>query len=449
MLKAIRLRLAVTGTILLLTQLAVAQESPPAPPGEFSAEQIERLRDAAEGGDAQAQFGLGCAYDSKDAAEAVKWYRKAAAQGHDGAQHNLGLMYELGKGVPKDGKKAVEWYLKAAEKDSGSYLNLGSMYSDGKVVPKNSALALKYYRAAAEHGDAAAQWNLGAMYAKGDGVPKNDVLAYMWLNLAGQTLEGARQNRDTIALAMTQEQIAEAQALSQSWRPKGESKPAPPSPSLPPEQGNTLHVATGTGFFVSQDGYVITNYHVVSECQSLKVKTSKGILPAKRIKTDTSNDLALLKIEGTFEALPIGDSEAVKLGDSVFTIGFPNVGVQGVAPKLTKGEINSLAGIADDARFFQTSVQIQPGNSGSPLMDMKGNVVGVVTTKLSDIAAVEQTGSVPQNVNYAVKSSYVKAFLENIPAVAARLPSAIVKPREFREVADRAQKAVVLVMVER
>jgi len=113
------------------------------------------------------------------------------------------------------------------------------------------------------------------------------------------------------------------------------------------------------------------------------------MVAASVIKVDGANDLALLKAEGRFSALPVAASRAAKLGGTVATIGFPNVGLQGFAPKLAKGEIASLAGAADDARYFQISVPVQPGNSGGALVDERGNVVSVV----SDVTSLAPTRS--------------------------------------------------------
>ena len=121
---------------------------------------------------------------------------------------------------------------------------------------------------------------------------------------------------------------------------------------------------------------------------------------------DAANDLALLKAEGRFAPLPVASSRAVKLGSTVATVGFPNIGLQGFAPKLAKGEIASLSG-ASDPRYFQISVPVQPGNSGGALVDERGNVIGVVAAKLNSATALAATGALPENVNYAVKSSFL------------------------------------------
>ena len=128
-------------------------------------------------------------------------------------------------------------------------------------------------------------------------------------------------------------------------------------------------------------------------------------------------------------------------------MGFPNIGLQGFAPKLAKGEIGALTSAQDDPRHFQISVPVQPGNSGGALVDERGNVVGVVSAKLSARAALSTSGALPENVNYAVKSSFVLSFLESVPEVAARLKEPNPKDRKFEDVVKSAEQAAVLVLV--
>jgi len=155
----------------------------------------------------------------------------------------------------------------------------------------------------------------------------------------------------------------------------------------------------------------------------------------------------LLKTEGKFAALPVATSRAVKLGGTVATVGFPNIGLQGFEPKLAKDEIASLTGIQDDARYFQISVPVQPGNSGGALVDQRGNVVGVVSAKLSARAALYTSGELPENVNYAVKSSFLLGFLESVPNVSAKLKEPNTKDLNFSDVAKQTKEAAVLVLV--
>jgi S1-C subfamily serine protease len=162
---------------------------------------------------------------------------------------------------------------------------------------------------------------------------------------------------------------------------------------------------------------------------------------------DAADDLALLKAEGQFVSLPIVSSGTVNLGATVATIGFPNTVMQGFSPKLAKGEIASLSGAADDPLYFQISVPIQPGNSGGALVDEHGNVVGVVSAKLNPSVALAASGALPENVNYAVKSSFLLSFLESVPDVSANLTMPIKSDQKFGEVVQSAQAAAVLVLV--
>ena len=171
--------------------------------------------------DAQRDFDRGDkAYFADNYAEAVKWYRRAAEQGHAVAQISLGILYDQGQGVSQDYGKAVKWYRKAAEQgDAGAQFDLGLMYVKGQGVSQNYGKAMKWFRKAAEQGNARAQSNLGFMYDLGQGVPKNYVTAHMWYNLAAaQGNENAAKNRGLLAKEMTSQQISKAQSRAASCK---------------------------------------------------------------------------------------------------------------------------------------------------------------------------------------------------------------------------------------
>ena len=173
--------------------------------------------------------------------------------------------------------------------------------------------------------------------------------------------------------------------------------------------------AIGSGFFVTKDGYLLTNHHVVDSARKIEVHYRGHEFEAKVAADDPTNDLALLKVEGaSFDSLSISRKETADLGQDVFTIGFPNIQMQGVEPKYTDGKISSLAGMRDDPSEYQISVPVQPGNSGGPLCDARGEVVGIVVARLNDMAMLETSGMVPQNVNYAVKSRLAVRLLQTI-----------------------------------
>ena len=171
------------------------------------------------------------AYLRGDYATAFDLLKPLAEQGNPLAQHNLGLMYEEGRGVPQDYAEAMKWYRRVAEQGiSQAQFNLGLMYDLGRGVPQDSAEAMKWYRRAAEQGLASAQHNLGVMYERGEGVPQDYVMAHMWYNLAAsrysaseeEKREKALKNRDLVASLMTPAQVAEAQRLAREWKPKKE-----------------------------------------------------------------------------------------------------------------------------------------------------------------------------------------------------------------------------------
>ncbi len=186
---------------------------------------------------------------------------------------------------------------------------------------------------------------------------------------------------------------------------------------------------------------------MIKDAVLVRLVRGGDLISARVVQVDAANDLALLKAEGKFAALPVVSSRATHLGNPVATVGFPNIGMQGFAPKFARGEIASLSGAGDDARYFQISVPVQPGNSGGALVDEHGNVVGVVSAKLNASAALAASGALPENVNYAVKSSFLLSFLESVPAVADKLKAPIAAERKFDEVVQSAQDAAVLVLV--
>jgi S1-C subfamily serine protease len=384
---------------------------------------------------------------AKDEVEAVKWYRKAAGQDYAMAQFNLGFCYANGQGVAKDEVEAVKWFRKAAEQNlPDAQYNLGVCYYSGQGLSTNLVEAAKWYRRAAEQGCADAQCNLAVCYAEGDGVPKDNVEARKWFSLAAaQGDVNAKKALSYFDEQMTQQQAAEAQRKAREFKPRS----APESRASIPDTATfrSRPVASGTGFFITEDGFLVTNEHVVRQAVQVRLVTDAGTIPARIVSIDTGNDLALLKADGRFAPLPVATSRKVRLGSTVATVGFPNIGLQGFAPKLTKGEISSLSGVQDNPRYFQISVPAQPGNSGGALVDERGNVVGVVSAKLNAGAALATSGALPENVNYAVKSSFLLSFLESVPDVANKLKAPVTADRKFEDVVKSAQDAAVLVLV--
>ncbi len=181
----------------------------------------------------------------------------------------------------------------------------------------------------------------------------------------------------------------------------------------------------GSGFFINEAGYIATNYHVIEDAKFIQVeyyqKGIKHVYPAMVIVTDKQNDLAIIQITdpnfNTVDRIPYVFTTQIKdVGTDVFALGYPLANVMGDEVKFTDGKISSKTGIKGDISVYQISVPIQPGNSGGPLFDNKGNLVGITSSALNK----EYFNA--ENVNYAIKSAYLKNLVDVMPTP-LRLPN--------------------------
>jgi S1-C subfamily serine protease len=172
----------------------------------------------------------------------------------------------------------------------------------------------------------------------------------------------------------------------------------------------------GTGFVVSANGHIVTNNHVVDGCVGDIQGNLSGEaqVPLRVVSTDKTNDLALLQgPAGSFKKIaPIRD-KSIRSGDSVVAIGYPYHGLLTSDFTVTTGIVSSLSGLLNDTRFLQISAAVQPGNSGGPLLDSKGQVVGIVAAKLNALKFASATGTIPENINFAIKPGALRDFLDN------------------------------------
>ncbi len=168
---------------------------------------------------------------------------------------------------------------------------------------------------------------------------------------------------------------------------------------------------SGTGFAL-KDGYIVTNYHVIEGANSITIQGVNGIFNIQYntsiVGTDKINDLALLKVtDPTFKGfgiIPYSISSAIsEVGEEIFVLGYPLTSTMGDEIKLTTGVISSKTGFQGDIALYQISAPIQPGNSGGPLFDKNGNVIGIVSAKHKDA----------ENVGYAVKTLYLQNLIES------------------------------------
>jgi S1-C subfamily serine protease len=183
--------------------------------------------------------------------------------------------------------------------------------------------------------------------------------------------------------------------------------------------------ALGTGFLISQNGLLATNWHVVADAKNITIAFPgwSDSIKAEVMIRDVVNDLAILrvtesaKITTACPQLPfqLATSNSVKLGERVSTIGYPLTPMLGSSPKFSEGVVASKSGWQDDPRSLQISAQVQPGSSGSPLFDPDGNVVGVVVATLDAGKVYQAANAIPQNVNFAIKADYLLNLLAMLP----------------------------------
>lgn len=450
---------------------------------------------AADQGNALGQYWLGQAYElgqgvSRNPNLAARWYRLAADQGSQFAQADLGFLYAEGIGVAKDEREAFRLFeLSAAESEPRGQFGLATMYADGRVVKQNHQNAFSLYRLAAEQGYAPAQDALGSKYATGEGVPQNFREAYNWYRLAADkghrqaqynlavsyvNGEGVPQNfeeayfwsslaaaedyskavelRDYARQRLSTSAVSRAQSKAASWKPNYTSKAASDGEEVDRQMSNWESnsnglssdniVATGSAFVISAAGHVVTNAHVVSACSRVTLPNG-NVLSVLGI--DEGSDLALLKISGSNTGVPLGlrSGRGVQLGEDVVIAGFPLSGLLSSDLNVTAGSVSSLSGPGQDRRIFQLTAPVQSGNSGGPVLDMSGNVVGVVVAKLDALAVAEAVGDVPQNVNFAISLGILQSFLDSFGVDYSMKGSTAVMSRP--KVAETARTATVQV----
>ena len=186
-----------------------------------------------------------------------------------------------------------------------------------------------------------------------------------------------------------------------------------PVVKTPTQDDQVIPASSGSGFAVSSDGYVITNSHVIDGCQDVVIHTPQKDIKMRVISNDPKNDLALLK--GNFKPSAVFSlsTERPEILQDIYVAGYPFGYKVSSSVKVTKGIISSLTGIGDDFSNFQMDAALQSGNSGGPVLDDMGNVVGVAVAKLDAMKMLKDTGSLPENTNFGIKSSVVKSVLDS------------------------------------
>lgn len=367
-------------------------------------------------------------FKRKDLAAAADWLTKVAEKGDPLAQAALGEEYLEGHYKlfkEKNEELAVTWLQKAAEQlHPAAMYDLGKINSEGKLVPKNEKKAFDLVSVAAQARNSDAMAWLSYMYRFGSGTAVDDVLAYAWANLVPpkSTHEAwAKKLRDDIEKRLSKEEKEEAQRLSAGWKlgkdivrenAQAAVHSTADGSSKKPESGNLTKKVSGTGFFVSSTGHILSVFHVAGRCREIRIAGSSA--KVSLVTADKVNDLALLKQEAVAKdvAAFIVDPSKVRQGEDVVAFGFPLNSVLSSGGNLTPGVISALTGLGNNTNQIQFTAPIQPGSSGSPVLDKKGRVVGMVSMKMSDAKAMAAVGQIPQNVNFATNVQTIKTFLE-------------------------------------
>lgn len=354
---------------------------------------------------------------------ALMWFQKSAAQGNKYALYNVGSYFFDGEGVAKDPSKAIEYLKKAAEAGNyGAMFKLFSAYFKGIGTVKDYGEAYRWVIQVANQDVRRNQSRVhqarhivGLLHEVGLGVDQDLVLAYAWHNIAlsgGYT--DAKDELAYIEKKLTQEQLREAQTLSREWKP-GKTivrvkslSPEPIGPST--KNGEPKLSAVGTAFYISSTGELLTNNHVVAGCKELKIPLDNA--SAKLFVADKANDLAVLKQETTGKNFLKLSKDGAKQGEEIFVFGYPLDGYLPTSGNITTGIVSALAGPSNNTSLFQITAPIQPGNSGGPVLDKKGNVVGVVVGKADAIKVARVTGDIPQNVNFAISDKTATSFMD-------------------------------------
>jgi S1-C subfamily serine protease len=300
--------------------------------------------------------------------------------------------------------------------------------------------------------------------ARWDGAFPNEMIQAMSRGLTEQQcarMTGRFSQQQIAAVYRGSPSATNPPAVTPRREPKEIAKGAPTRP----RPTRRVQISTGSGFFVSKSGHVVTNAHVIKGCNRITVgdnaNTQTG---ATLVASDRRNDLALLKL-GSLEmasaetkslikklgikvvplvAHGLLRSDDVELGESVLVAGFPYGELYSNTIKVTGGMVSAVRGIADDSGQFQMDAAAQAGNSGGPIYDANGNIVGVVVAQLNKFKVAKATGALPENVNFGIKASTVRQFLTS-----SGLPSkwsTRTKKMSTTELAKIAQRQTLMVI---
>ena len=204
--------------------------------------------------------------------------------------------------------------------------------------------------------------------------------------------------------------------------PEVATEPVEEEPDMaakPIDESKLIIIGSGSGFFISSQGHIVSNAHVVGGCKKIKVYENGKEILLNILDTDTKNDVGLVK--GKFKNTKYLNikSDGAELGEDIVAFGYPLVDTLSDSVKLTKGIVSALAGPNNNFAMIQIDAALQPGNSGGPVLNMNGLVVGIATSGLSKLKMAKEQKILPENVNFAVAAPTIVKFLKanniNVP----------------------------------
>jgi TPR repeat protein len=411
------------------------------------------FRSAAQQNFVPAYFSLGQIYandysGTPNYAEAFKWFRMAAEQDYAAAQHAIGYLYFSGKGVQTNYFEAVKWYTQAASRNfADSHYNLGYCFENGLGVPQNLTAAVNHYRSAAESGHPQAQYSLGVCYYEGKGLEAEYVQAYKWWNLAAvQGIPEANSSREILSRLMPEAKVKEAQKLAGEFVPKRKSTSESPALLQIASTDATDVKRIATGFLITTNGYLVTNFRMIAGATNIHVITESGTFEAVPFRTEPLNDIAILKIEGHFQPLNIAYSRDATAEAEFIAVGFdmPNPGQ--FSPKIARGKITSLLGFQADPRQFTLEPHLPTSYAGSALFNKRGHVIGVTLPDLDDTLPEETRKKLITKSSYSLKSEYLISFLKTMPEIKYNLDESK-SEISSDEILAKARAATALIIV--
>jgi S1-C subfamily serine protease len=229
----------------------------------------------------------------------------------------------------------------------------------------------------------------------GNGILKN------WFPTENQALQFVEDQRRIV------NSIAPPPATTSSPTKIVREQPITPRPRVLEE------ASSGSGFAVSYAGHYVTNYHVIESCDEVQINQDGERKSTIVITRDEVNDLALIKADLTPSAILSISNNNPQLLSEIYAAGFPYGNSLSTSIKVTRGIVSSLVGLGNNSSEFQIDAAIQPGNSGGPIVDSRGSLIGVAVASLDQQAILERFGSIPQNTNFGIKSNVLGNLLSS------------------------------------